>query len=168
VKIDDFNQLLPEIQAMVDHESNDIVGQCLNFSIDRSRYLESFLERRFPQLTVASEIAIGNYGLAQIGTDMSFCFPRWQAEAQANNPELAIQHAALCHAWNVIDGIIVDLTVMKSMNALGAPVKAKVICSEENILRLDGFNLGWSAYKTYPAKEMRRLKARYWEKTRFS
>ena len=113
-------------------------------------------------MKVISEIAFGNYGLAQIGEEIEFCFTTSVAKRLAEKPELSILEGnGHLHAWNVMDGLIIDLTVLRSVKKLGAPIQAQVACSVEPTTDKYGFNLAWYAYSTYPAQEMRDLFARY-------
>jgi len=157
-----LDHLLPHFQTVANEIGDDGVAQCLNVSIDQSKELESLFRSAYPEVQLLSEIAIGNYGIAATGQEASLCFPVAAAKALAENPAHSIligkTHG---HVWNVLNGTIIDLTILRSIKALGGPVEPFVAWSHEKSTDRYGFNLVWKDYQTYPAQELRHLMDQY-------
>ena len=153
-----LDHLLPHFQTLADEIGDDGVAQCLNVSIDHSKELESLFRNAYPEVQLSSEIAIGNYGIGRTGEEASLCFPVTAAEALARNPARSILAGSTDgHVRNVLNGTIVDLTILRSIKALGGPVEPLVAWSHEKSTDRYGFNLVWKDYQTYPSWELRRL-----------
>lgn len=130
------------------------IGQCLNFSTARSRELEVLLSEKFPYLDFKSEIAIGN---VRMGDDRDFIYDDPLAQMFAQNPLRAFNGRSEYHAWNVIDGVIIDLTLFTSLRSQGAPIESPFAFSDTLVTRQFNFLLEWVPHATRPASELRKI-----------
>ncbi|KAB2747910.1 MULTISPECIES: hypothetical protein [Brucella] len=147
-----------QLTAKVSRDEYGMVGQCLNYSVGANSWLIETIRPHLSDTEIVSRIVIGNFAIGKIGADEQL-YPYVddeEAAAFARNPQAYTTRRAQYHAWNLINGVIVDLTLSSTLRRTGAPIpRARPIFTDTEITSELGFNIRWIPYEIYTVEELR-------------